>query len=384
MRIAINASFRIQGGAELHLRRLLRAWCLEGLDREHEIAVFVHAEDVGCLDLSGDARIRIEPLSLHWLVGDARLAWEQLLLPKILADSRFDVLFCPGGIVPFRSLVPSVVAFQNAAPFCDRVTLRTSGAYRYARFRLLGQFMRFSARAAERVIFISHYLRDLFEERYGYPREKSDVIYLGRDGLDLNRPADAVLRELGLERPYILSVGHLYPYKNIPELIHAYGLARETLQRQGLRLAIVGKPDRPFYLRRLRRLISELKLEDWVLLTGGVPHEEIGPLLANCEFFVFQSCCENCPSTLIEAMAAGVPVASSNVGVMPEIAGDAAHYFDPFDPLGISRTLLRMAQDSALRADLRVLGPRQALKFPTWSEVARLTFRSLARAAGSR
>ena len=85
--------------------------------------------------------------------------------------------------------------------------------------------------------------------------------------------------------------------------------------------------------------------------------------------------------SLIEALAADVPIACSNVGVMPEIAGDAAAYFDPYDPGDIANTLARVINDAPLRDTLRKKALEQARKFPTWDEVGEMTLRSLERAA---
>jgi glycosyltransferase involved in cell wall biosynthesis len=229
------------------------------------------------------------------------------------------------------------------------------------------------------VIFVSQYFKRLFVERFGYPAERGDVIYHGRDGLAqaLDR---SPLQQPGIRAPYLLSVSHLQPYKNIPALIEGYGLARQRLQARGLQLVLVGKPGGAGHLQKLKDLIRKLGLEDWVLLAGGVPHSAIGPLLAGCNSFVFQSTCENCPQTLIEALAAGVATACSRAGVMPEIAGDAALYFDPFAPREIAETLTRMSEDDSLRTQLRERARQQALQFPTWDEVGRLTVRSLERA----
>ena len=105
--------------------------------------------------------------------------------------------------------------------------------------------------------------------------------------------------------------------------------------------------------------------------------------MRRCELFVFQSTCENCPNTLIEALAAGLPIACSSSGVMPEIAGQAAVYYDPFAPRDIARALREVVSRPQLAAELRERARAQSLKFPTWQEVGRRTFDTLRRAAGS-
>jgi glycosyltransferase involved in cell wall biosynthesis len=384
MHIAINAAYRLHGGGLTHLRQLLGAWSKLGVDHEHTVSLFTRMENVAALQEALSQRIKIHPVGRRSMTLAVKMAWEHVVLPRILARAQPDVLLCPGSMAPLRSAVPTVVAFRNAGPFCPSITLRSTGAHDWLWLKVLGVLMRHAAHAARRVIFISHYFKDLFVRRFGFPTERGDVIYHGRDALAVEPPDPAWLRQLGIQPPYALSVSHLYPYKNLPALIEGYALARRPLQARGIRLAVAGQARHPSYQRRLQQLIQRDALEPWVALTGGVPHQAIGPLLAGCEFFVFQSTCENCPTTLIEALAAGVPIACSNIGVMPEIAGDAALYFDPFAPGDVAHALTRMAEDAGLRDDLRHKALQQAQKFPTWKEVGQLTLRSLQRAVSGR
>lgn len=383
MRIAINASYRLSAGSALHLRRVLNAWCADRLDQSHEITVFSRPEGVAALQLPANSHIRFHILELGG--PGSKLVWEQTRLPGLLSDGRFDVLFCPGNISPFKNHVPSVVIFHHIGPFSDSATLARLGPAEFMHLFLLRRLMCSSARSATRVIFVSRYFQTSFEKQFDYFSGKSDIIYHGRDNFD-GAEADnrEVLRELKIQDPYILSVGHLQPYKNFPELIHGYHLARHVLQQKGLRLIIAGKPAVASYVAKLRGLIAAHGLESWVLIPGDIQHAKIRSLLGSCDFSVFQSTCEACPLGLIEALSVGAPIASSNASAMPEIAGDAALYFDPYSPEDISRAMIRMAQDQSLKSQLRAAGPQEVLKFPTWSQVGRLTIQSLERAAGTR
>jgi glycosyltransferase involved in cell wall biosynthesis len=380
MHIAINAAYRMHGGGQTHLKHLLDTWCKTGVDREHTISLFTRAENLCALQGVLSRQINIHPVGKRAMTLAAKLMWEQLVLPGILARSNLDVLLCPGGMVPLRSPIPTVVTFHNAGPFCPSTTVSSMGPYDWLWLKVLGVLMRRSALSARRVIFISRYFKDLFVRRFRFPAERGDVIYHGRDTLRMESPKPTLLRQLGVRAPYLLCVSHLYPYKNLPALIEGYALARQTLQAKGLQLALVGKARHESYHQRLQELIRQRALDDWVVLTGGVEHQAIGSLLGGCAFFVFQSTCENCPTTLIEALAAGVPIACSSAGVMPEIAGDAALYFDPCDPEDIAGVLIRLAEETSLQPALRQKALQQSLQFPTWDEVGQMTLHSLRRA----
>lgn len=380
MRIGISAAYRMHGGGLVHLRNLLKAWTRMGITRKHSIILFTRPENLPALQLVPGGGLEIRPTGSRFFNVLGKLVWEQVMFPRLLAQIRPDVVFCPGNIVPLRSPVPTVVAYRNAAPFCSSVTLRATGPSEWLAYKAQGALMRLSADAARRAIFISHYFKDLFVERFGFPPERCDVIYHGRDGLSEEQPDRSLLDRLGVVSPYILCVSHLQSYKNIPALIEGYAVAQQTLQRCGLRLALAGKPVSESYARRLNALIHKQGLDRWIILTGNLPHPAVATLLAHCHFLVFQSTCENCPTALIEAMAAGVPIACSNASVMPEIAGDSVLYFDPFDPADIARALTRMADEVSLRRDLGQKAKQRALKFPTWDEVGQMTLSSLERA----
>jgi len=113
-------------------------------------------------------------------------------------------------------------------------------------------------------------------------------------------------------------------------------------------------------------------MERLVDVLGAVPHREIPAHLAQADLFIFASSCENMPNTLVEAMAAGMPIASSRRGPMPEILQDAGLYFDPEDPSSIAEAVARLAADANLRAELAHKAHALAGKY-SWQRCARET-----------
>lgn len=380
MHIVISAPFRMLGGGQVHLSCLLAAWDRTGIDRAHTITLVTRTENLSALPITG--RVRVVPIDFRAMPLPMRMGWEQVALPRLARRLEADVLLCPGNVAPWRSFVPTVVVMRNAAPFCEGLGWRRVGPAAWMRFRVLGALMRLSASTATRTIFVSHYFRSRFVRWFGFPPERGDVIYHGRDGLPRAAADPATLADLGIRSPYFLCVGHLYPHKNILALIEGYAKAAGTMRDHDLRLVIAGKFTDASYARRLRRLVRDRGLEEWVVFLGAVPYGMIATLLAGCTAFVFQSTCENCPNTLIEALAVGLPIACSRASVMPEIAGDAALYFDPDVPKDIARVLREMATNPDLRRDLGRRARIQALRFPTWDDVGRDTFASLERAVG--
>jgi glycosyltransferase involved in cell wall biosynthesis len=383
MKIGVSAFYRLQGGALTHLRQVLTAWSSLGIDQENEVVLFSRPEGVAALGPAIGSAVRIEIVGTEGSFGTLKkLLWEQIVFPRRVASLGLDVLFCTGSLVPLRARIPIVVALRNLAPFCETVTPGRVGWRFWMSHRVLGALMRLAARRADRVIFISEEFRNVFVTRFAFPPERGDLIYHGRDAF---RTADRErLREYRLPDRFLLYVSRLYPYKNVLELIQGYVLYRRRVGETASPLLIVGRPADGEYHRRIQKAISENGLDSQVLLMGEVPHDVVGAMIGACHAFVFPSTCEGCPNALVEALAAGVPIASSNVGVMPEIAGRAAVYFDPARPTEIAEALERVSLDEDLRSLLRERARDESLRFPTWEQVSRRTLDCLRRAVGER
>jgi len=383
MRIGINATFQAHGGSFVHLSEMLQEWKKDGTLSKYGVVLFSSIGNLRALraDLDG---IAVVPLRRSDLGTAARLVVEQTELVRAIERERVDVLFCPANTMPLRTRIPSVVLLQNAAPFCESISLSSVGVAQWLRYRLLGHAMRLSVRRASRVIFISEYFRDQFIRRYSFDAMKATVIYRARrPGLKTERGA-ALLVELGIHGRYVLSVSHLYPYKNLVELVEGFLIASRGHPAADRQLVLVGTEYFRGYKARIEQaLVRHRAAEGRVILAGGQPRDVVAELLARCEVFAFPSTCENCPTALIEAIAAGVPIACSRVGVMPEIAGDAASYFDASDPHDIARALDDLLRDADLRHDLRQRARARANRFPEPSEVAARTLDVLKAASGA-
>ena len=116
----------------------------------------------------------------------------------------------------------------------------------------------------------------------------------------------------------------LHPHKNLTRLIEAYGR-----KKRDFRLILAGL--RGFHTGAIERLIEEMALQDSVQITGWVPREELYSLYERARAFVYPSTFEGFGMPILEALAAGIPVACSDIPPLREVAGDAALYFDPLN-----------------------------------------------------
>jgi glycosyltransferase involved in cell wall biosynthesis len=176
------------------------------------------------------------------------------------------------------------------------------------------------------------------------------------------------------DRRLLLSLSAKRPHKNLAALIGA--LAAIPPERRPL-LLLPGYPTP--HEQELRRRAAEAGVAEDVRFLGWASSLEIEGLWAITEGFVFPSLYEGFGLPVLEAMARGVPVACSSASSLPEVAGDAALLFDPYDKADIAGALTRLLDDGELRAGLIAKGRERARMF-TWERTAELTLASYARA----
>jgi glycosyltransferase involved in cell wall biosynthesis len=182
-----------------------------------------------------------------------------------------------------------------------------------------------SVRAADRVIVISGFVRDRAVEALGIDPETIRVIHLGVDH-DIFRPADAE------REPFILYPARRWPHKNHERLFEAFALLRRD--RPELRLVLTGGGEHG-------------ALPEGVEARGHLPYSELPDLLQRAAALVFPSLYEGFGQPPLEAMACGCPVACSNAASLPEVVGDAARLFDPYDPEAIAAAVRDVLDDPA-------------------------------------
>lgn len=370
MRVLINAISARLGGGITVLRNLLPA-LVEVDGGKNEYLVIAHEDSAPAMD-PRHPRVHFEVARKDDSLS-SRLVWEQLELPLRSLVGRADVIFSPGGIAILAEPRHQVLLYQNMAPFEPRVVARVPDHER-RRFFLLRELGALSGRLARRLVFISRYAQRSILPVIGGRALDSRCIYLGRD--TSFRPeagegpaADALLARLGLSSRYLLSVSQFYFYKNLVELVEGFARARSELP-DDVQLVLAGAQHDEAYTAAVRDAVRRLGLEERVRLVGSVPYAELPALYARALAFVFPSTVENFPNILIEGLGSGAPTFASKLGPMPEIAGDSADYFDPYDVEDIRRMLVRAANDRSLRERLRARGVERVQRYE-WTDTAR-------------
>src|SRR5262249_2447943 len=305
--------------------------------------------------------------SLPW-----RLVWQWFQLPR-LAREHCDVLLSPGGNAP-PGFSPLVTMCRNMLPFEWRELLRYGCSWMTLRLLLLRLGQGLTFRRADGVIFLTRYALDVISQGARL-RGEIAVIPHGveerfRSAPRRQRPWQEVSRDHPLRLLYV-SIIDLYKHQwHVAEAV-------DRLRREGLPVEIdfVG----PSYPPALRRLDPDGSFRHY---RGPVPCQQLHALRERAEVFVFASSCENMPNILLEAMAAGFPIACACRGPMPEILGDGGVYFDPEDPASIAEALRSLVLDATLRERCAETAYRRARAY-SWTRCAMQTFEFLRGIAAS-
>jgi glycosyltransferase involved in cell wall biosynthesis len=349
VRIGINALYLIPGGVggtEIYLRQLLAA--LADLDQTNEYLVFTNLETQSDL-VPKQANFRWKPQAVHARFRPARILWEQIVLPVEAVRYRLDVLFNPGFTAPVFSPCRQMTVFH------DLQHKRHPEYFRWFDLPFWRLLLWAAVHRSDRLIAVSEATSSDLLRFYRIPKERVTVVHHGVE------PAFSRLDRSHTEA-YLLCVSTLHPHKNLPRLIRAYGS-----KKRDFRLILAGL--RGFHAGSIERQIQETGLRDSVQITGWVPREELYSLYEHARAFVYPSMFEGFGMPVLEALAAGIPVACSDIAPLREVAGDAALFFDPLNEDDIASAIERVMTDASLQERLATAGRERARPF-TWERCA--------------
>ncbi len=369
-RVGINAVFLEphMGGLETYLRALVPELVRLAPDTRFS----VYCSPGGCRYLEGlgwDAA----PLVTHPLLGRRGLkAVTELTVLGHIAGRQVDLLHSLAMTAPLRTKAVNVVTLADVT----WIVAPDPGERWTA--RLWRVIVPPVSRRADRVIALSKAGAEDVRRYLGVPADRIDVVELAAGGNDLVEPTPAAeLRErlaLG-QGPVILTVSAKKVHKNLERLVRAMALVAE--RRPDAVLVMPGNPTA--HEDELRTLATDLGIAGNVSFPAYVDAADLEGLYALATCFVFASINEGFGIPILEAMRRNVPVACARASALPEVAGDAAHYFDPLSVPDIAEALLELLGDRDLAERLVAQGRKREATF-TWQTTARGTLESYERA----
>ena len=375
MRIAINALTITPGisvSAQVYLTNLIEA--LQENDPANEYLLVAGEWNSELFPLLGK---NFKMVVVPWQAGRLlRVLMEQVSLPSILKRERVDIFYAAqGNTLPLHLSCPAILNIHYMQNFTFPDTLP-----RLKRMYLSGM-MRHAVEKAACVICPSESLKTEILRHLQVSPDKIRVVAHGISRVfleDTDGSSQEVQAKLGVQKPYILTVGNALPHKNLGRLVKAY-IQLKSQASIPHRLVIVGES-------RIREtLASELKgisspLFEQIIFTGYIENNHLPKLYRSADLFVFPSYCESFGIPLLEAMASGTPIVTSNTQALPEVADGAAYLVNPFDPQDIARGMFRVLTEPQLREVLVHRGEIR-IKYFSWDRTAQETAKVFAEVA---
>jgi len=372
MHVGINAqllsfsqNYR-NGGISRHIRSLLRA--LAKWPGKHEYTVFVNGRDV--VERLAARHPQINYVSVSWPESRpaSRIAWEQFTLPALIRQRHIDVLHSPANVLP--ELLPRNCA--GVVTLHDLAFLRFPNVLTRTRRLYHRTFTIRSLQRATMIISVSESTKRDAVELVGIPGERLQTVYAAIDdrfSSEIGEKEIAAFRQkYGLTEEFLLYLGTLEPRKNITALIEAYAYLRNMYARKEKLVLAGGKG---WLYDTIYEKIEKLGLETEVIFPGFVADNEQKLWYHTASAFAYPSLYEGFGLPVVEALACGTPVVTSNVSSLPEAGIEVALSIDPHDVEAMAQALYKALTDQAYRQQCRTMAPLVAQRFSEQTMVER-------------
>lgn len=371
MRILVNTLAHVGGGGITYLKNMLPRFAKS----EQEYVILVPSDRRLLQEPDAD-NIRFERVSLPVGVLPVRLLYEQFILPIRLEQWGIDVLFSPADLTPLLARKPTLLAIRNPNPYFSASQFGLDRPIsRRLKFFVQRYLTKLSARKADHVFFVSDFSKDVSNEFLEIPKSKVSTIHHGIDPTLFENPSpptDDRLRNLVEDQaPYLLTVSTVTEHKNYETLLRAYAQLPNEMQDE-IPLLIAGRTPSEEYYERLRAIINREGIEDNVFFLGGVEYENIPYLYSKALAYVLPSKLETFGHTLVEAMAANVPIIAAESTCIPEITKGAAVLFDAESPEELADEIQTVIGSEDRRNELRERGSERVRDF-SWDQTFQQT-----------
>lgn len=328
--------------------------------------IFDHKPDPKYLFSSNVTPVVLMPPARHPLLY---ILYFELSVTRFLRKLQPDLFYSPDGYLSLRTEVPSVAHFHDLSFEHFPNDMPSLVLWHYRKY-----FPQF-AHKARRIITVSEFSKKDICECYGIDPGKIDVVYNGANGIFVPLSAEEqqrVRNQYTQGKPYFMFVGSLHPRKNLARLFRAYDMFKKQ-SASDIKLVIVG--EKRWWTEDIRQAYEGMDCKPDVVFLGHLSAAKLHEITAAAYASVYVSYFEGFGIPIVEAFRCKVPVITSNVTSMPEVAAGAALLVNPFDENDIANAMLKI-QDEGLRSDLVVKGWERKNCF-SWDLAAEQLWQSL-------
>jgi glycosyltransferase involved in cell wall biosynthesis len=338
---------------------------LQSIDKKNEYLIFVKpGKDNACIPPAPNFKI-VE------LKGGPYPLWEQLALPRAAKAGNCDLLHCTGNTGPVWSGVPLVVTLHDIIYIESNGNFKKGGSW----YQKLGNIYRRWVvppliKKSKAVVTVSRFEKNRIQQFMGQ-EEKLISIYngVGTHFKKITDPAtlEQVKNRYNLPEDFFFFLGNTAPKKNTPNVLRAF--AQFKKQKKTPFKLVMSDYKEKILVKTLNE-IGYTQVRDDIHLTGYVPNADMPAILSQSKIFLYPSLRESFGIPILEGMACGVPVITSNTSSMPEIAGDAAVLIDPHKPEEITAAIRKVLYNTDYREALIRKGMKKVSKF-SWQNMAK-------------
>ena len=337
---------------------------LQQIDKVNSYFIFVQkGEDSSCISTTDNFTIVEVP-------GATYADWEQIFLPIYAAKYRVELLHCTSNTAPLFCTAPTIITLHDII-FLEK---KQQGGHLFSFYQQLGRIYRkyivpASARQTKHIITVSHYEKERIAHGLQINADKVSVVY-NSFGKHFELPDRSVIENIcakyNLPKNYIFYIGNTDPKKNMFNTFQAYASYLEsTADPLPLVVADVNE-------KNLEIMLEKANLQSYAkyfILTGYVHNADLPFIYAGAEIFLYPSLRESFGIPVLESMACGTPVITSNTSALPEVAGNAAILVNPDSQHEITSAIKSFLTNDTLRSDMIAKGLKRINDF-SWGQSA--------------
>ena len=362
MKIAVNTRFLLKDkleGIGIYTQEIFKR--VVELMPEHEFfflfdraydEAFIFAKNVKPIIVSPPAR---HPFLWYW--------WFEKSVPKVLKAHKIDLFISPDGYASLNTDVPQILTIHDLA-FEHYKEHTPFLVYQYYK-RFVPRF----CRKADKILSVSAFTKQDIVSRYGIDEKKIEVVYNGFENSKwsmVNGQSHTIQKlstidyRLLTKKPYFIFIGAVHPRKNVLGLLKAFEHFKNTFSKEH-QLVIIGR--KAWMNAELEDFYQQMKFKEEVIWIEKIERNNLLQILKHAFALVYPSLFEGFGIPIVEGMSYGIPVITSNVSCMPEVAANAAVLVNPNDANEIANAMNELIENESLRIQLIEKGKLRAKDF---------------------